>query len=511
MPALFPNDFAEITGPTLDRCSFRRYGSRVLPRSLTLAVVSLALVARTLAADPEKSVIHITTFRQEPLWESPWRFDLVRAASGSGFVIKGKRIMTNAHVVSWGKQIIVYRYQDPRPYMARVAFIGQDCDLALLEVEDERFFDGLEPLEIGTMPKVRSTVVTYGYPAGGKQISYTRGVVSRIEVQSYEQSGNRSWLAVQTDAAINPGNSGGPVIQDDKVVGVAFQGMPGLENAGFFIPPPIIEHFLKDVSNGTYEGFPQAGINLAPLENQAYRKYLGLPDDDKGARVDHLSPYGVAKDYLKPDDVLLQIGKYPVGSDGTIVYDGNRVHGSVAFSEAQSGDKVPIKIWRNRSETNFDLPVLAIKSDRPEGNQYEAPRYYIYGGMVFTPLCRDYLRSVNPNSPDAATSAMVYELYFRRLEKPETSRKEPIVLAAVLPNEVNASLDVRRRVMVDRINGKRIEKLEDVIDAFENNKGEQDIIEFMPDHHYEALDRAAVARSKAEILDTYNVPSDRRL
>ena len=35
-------------------------------------------------------------------------------------------------------------------------------------------------------------------------------------------------MAVQTDAAINPGNSGGPVIQDDKAVGVAFQGIPGL-------------------------------------------------------------------------------------------------------------------------------------------------------------------------------------------------------------------------------------------------------------------------------------------
>ena len=66
--------------------------------------------------------------------------------------------------------------------------------------------------------------MTYGFPAGGEQISYTRGVVSRIEVEGYVHIGNRAFLAVQTDAAINPGNSGGPVIQDDKVVGVAFEG-----------------------------------------------------------------------------------------------------------------------------------------------------------------------------------------------------------------------------------------------------------------------------------------------
>ena len=53
----------------------------------------------------------------------------------------------------------------------------------MLTVEDESFFDGVEPLEFGELPKVRSTVVTYGYPAGGEEISYTRGVVSRIELR----------------------------------------------------------------------------------------------------------------------------------------------------------------------------------------------------------------------------------------------------------------------------------------------------------------------------------------
>ena len=129
-------------------------------------------------AEPERSVIQIMTFSQQPVWDAPWRFEPVRRSGGSGFVIKGKRIMTNAHVVSWGKEVVVRRYQDPRPYIARVKFIAHDCDLALLEVEDESFFNGLEPLRFGDLPKVRSTVITYGYPAGGEQISYTRGVVS---------------------------------------------------------------------------------------------------------------------------------------------------------------------------------------------------------------------------------------------------------------------------------------------------------------------------------------------
>src|SRR2546426_3550027 len=223
----------------------------------------LAACARTVpGAEPERSVIQIMTFSQQPVWEAPWRFEPVRRSSGSGFVIKGRRIMTNAHVVSWAKEILVHRYQDPRPYLARVKFIAHDCDLALIEVEDENFFNGLEPLKFGDLPKVRSTVVTYGYPAGGEEISYTRGVVSRIELEPYAHIGNRHFLSVQTDAAINPGNSGGPVIQDDRVVGVAFQGIPDLQSTGFFIPPQVIEHFMKDIEDKRYDGFPQAGIRV---------------------------------------------------------------------------------------------------------------------------------------------------------------------------------------------------------------------------------------------------------
>jgi S1-C subfamily serine protease len=237
------------------------------------------------AAEPERSVIQISTFSQPPVHDAPWRFEPLRREGGSGFVIKGRRIMTNAHVVRWARQMIVRKYQDPRPYQADVEYVGHDCDLAVLSVSDPKFFDKLEPLEFGEMPQVRSTVVTCGYPAGGEEISYTRGVVSRIELQPYVHIGNRQLLTGQTDAAINPGNSGGPVFQDDKVVGVAFQGQPGLENAGFFIPPPIIQHFLKDIEDKKYDGIPQAGLRVMALQNSAYREFLRMADNDAGARI----------------------------------------------------------------------------------------------------------------------------------------------------------------------------------------------------------------------------------
>lgn len=464
------------------------------------------------AAEPEKSVVQILNFSQQPVWDEPWRFDSVRRSSGTGFVIKGKRIMTNAHVVSWGRQILVKRYQDPRPYNARVVFIGHDCDLALLEVEDEAFFNGLEPLVMGDLPPVRSTVVTYGYPAGGEQISYTRGVVSRIEVQNYVHIGNRGLLTVQTDAAINPGNSGGPVIQDDKVVGVAFQGISGLENTGFFIPPPVVEHFLKDVEDGTYHGFPQAGIRLSPLQNDAYRRYLKLKDDDIGARIDGIQNIPSTQKVLRPDDVLLQVGKFPVGSDGTVVYEGNRVSLSAAMQEVQHGESVKLKVWREGKEVELDLPVFVNDADKVVGNQHDVlPRYYIYGGMVFTPLSLDYLKTFGRNWSDDTSNEVVYELYYRRAEAPETLRTEPVMLATTLAHPVNANFSIKGRILVDKINGKKIDKLEDVVAAFAENKEGQHLIEFIPLNSMEAIDRVEADTANPQILKTYGIAQDRRL
>jgi S1-C subfamily serine protease len=480
-----------------------------LPR---LAAVLLAAGMVLTAGEPERSVIQIANFSQQPAYDAPWRFGSVQRSSGSGFVIRGKRIMTNAHVVSWAKQVLVRRYQDPRPYPARVVFIGHDCDLALLEVQDEGFFEGLEPLEFGEFPKVRSTVVTYGYPAGGEQISYTRGVVSRIEKQTYVHVGNRSFLAVQTDAAINPGNSGGPVIEDEKVVGVAFQGVPGLENTGFFIPPPIITHFLKDIEDGRYDGFPQAGIRIAPLQSPAYRRFLKLPQSEVGARIDSMLPIATTTNLLRVDDVLLKVGAYAVGSDGTILYQGNRLQVGVAIDEVQHGGSVPVTLWREGAEITLSLPVNVNRLDRAEGNQYDLlPRYLVYAGLVFTPLSRDYLRNYGSSWGDGDVNALVYELHYRRDETPTVVRTEPIVLAAVLPHAVNANLTVRGHALVDKINGVRIEKLEDVVQALAKADGATHALELLPGHSLECLDRAEADKAGPEILKTYGIPQDRRL
>ncbi len=175
----------------------------------------------------QKSLVRITNTAAEPDYKAPWNAGGLQRSVGAGFVIDGNRIMTNAHVVSNSRYLTVERDGDPNKYPAKVQFLANDCDLALITVPAPDFFKNMIPLKFGGIPALESTVSAYGYPIGGERMSVTTGIVSRVDFQLYTHSSIDQHLAIQISAQINPGNSGGPVMQDSKVVGVAFQGYSG--------------------------------------------------------------------------------------------------------------------------------------------------------------------------------------------------------------------------------------------------------------------------------------------
>ena len=92
-------------------------------------------------------------------------------------------------------------------------------------------------------------------------------------------------LAIQIDAAINPGNSGGPVMQNGEVVGVAFQGQFFSQNIGYMIPPSVMDHFLKDIKDGKYDGLPGAGVWWQALLRDDLRDHYGVGKDQHGIAI----------------------------------------------------------------------------------------------------------------------------------------------------------------------------------------------------------------------------------
>jgi S1-C subfamily serine protease len=457
----------------------------------------------------QKSLVRITATAVEPDYKAPWNAGGIQRGVGAGFVISGNRILTNAHVVANSRYLTVEREGDPNKYPATVQFVANDCDLALITVSAPDFFKKMVPLRFGEIPALESTVSAYGYPIGGERMSVTTGIVSRIDFQLYTHSSIDQHLAIQISAQINPGNSGGPVMQDGKVGGVAFQGYSGdvAQGVAYMIPTPVINRFLKDVSDGHYDKYVDLAISYSKLQNPAQRRFLGLKDDDRGVLVSTVVEAGPSAAVLRPGDVLLAIDGHPIASDGNVELDGERADFQEVVERKFKGDSVKLDIWRDKQPTTVKIEFL--KTAWPylvQGHSYDVrPRYLLYGGLLFQPLNLDLLEAYRPTD---LRLRHFFEYFI--LEQLYLQHPDVIVLTNILPDPINTYLAPYRGGIVDEINGKKVRTLDELANAFAETP-EHFVIRMIGDGPPLVLDRNKVEAARERIKTRYNVLKEQDL
>jgi hypothetical protein len=192
---------------------------------------------------------------------------------------------------------------------------------------------------------------------------------------------------VQIDAAINPGNSGGPVVQDGKVVGVAFQGLRQADNTGYMIPTPVIRRFLKDIEDGHYDQYADLGATDFALHNPAMRKALGLTDDGQGVLITNVAPTSSSDGILQPGDILMTMDGQTVDSAGMVSIGGENMNLNEIVERKFAGDKVAVRFLRNGTANEVDITLKPLPAARMYAVEYEKkPRYIVFAGLVFQPL-----------------------------------------------------------------------------------------------------------------------------
>ena len=210
---------------------------KLLTRIILILVLSWILSPTGWAkTDVKEAVVKIFTDRDRYDYEKPWQKMRIENATGSGFIISGKRILTNAHVVADEDFIQVRKAGDAKKYIAEVEAESHQSDLATLKicedgfisdlynlkVAEDAFFSGVNPIELGNSAKIGDRVTIYGFPRGGEELSIKEAQIYRIEHAIYSHPFGHS-LLYKIDKPIIGGNSGGPVLKDNRLVGVAFQ------------------------------------------------------------------------------------------------------------------------------------------------------------------------------------------------------------------------------------------------------------------------------------------------
>ncbi len=455
------------------------------------------------------AIVKIYTVNSKPDYFNPWKMLNTGNISGSGCIIKGKRILTNAHVVADHTFIQVRRYGQAKRFSARILSVSHEADLALLTVEDENFFSGVTPLKFGELPETQQEVLVYGFPVGGDSLSITKGILSRIEHQNYVHS-SHYFLAGQIDAAINPGNSGGPVLVKNKIVGVVMQTYSSSrsENIGYMVPSLIIKHFLLDIEDGKYDGFPAIGLATQKLENPDMKRKYGISDTMTGIVVNHVVFGSPAEGKIFKDDILLSIDGHTIGDDGTLEFrEKERTHFSHYINMHQLGEELNLEVFREGSVSHVSLPLQSTQTDIQlvSREQYDRnPRYFIFGGIVFSPLTKNLLKRWGGRWNNKAPKELVIELS----NWPSRERREVVVAVQVLAADVNQGYHDISNWIATEVNGKRIKDFNELYHIVTTSK--EPFIVFKNDKGFRiVIDREKAQKSRHQILKTYNIKQDR--
>jgi S1-C subfamily serine protease len=487
-----------------------RHSAPPLRALIALLIATLAplspLSAQAPAAAPavENSVVKIFSTARGPDQIRPWSKQSPREASGSGVVIEGRRILTNAHVVAYASQIQVQGNQSGEKIPATVEAISVAMDLAVLKLEDESFFNTRPALpRATTLPAIKDAVLTYGFPTGGSSLAITKGIVSRIEFTNYGFPA--SGLRIQIDAAINPGNSGGPALSGDKVIGLAFSRLGGGDNIGYIIPTEEIELFLKDAADGRYDGKPMMFDELQPLQNPALRAFLKLEKSISGMVV--TQPDEAAASYpLKTWDVITKIGETDIDDEGMIKLADNLRVRFLYLVQSQARDgKLPLTIVRDGKPLAIQLPVKSTRTMLIASLDNEYPPYFVYGPLVFS------IPSSQLLGASTTAAANVFNtwarngspLVTRRSERPAFAGEQLVMVSApMLPHKIGRGYTNPVMRVVQAINGTSVKNLAHLVELLRDSRDEFIVFDFAGrETDSIVLNRAEVAAATEELLN----------
>jgi S1-C subfamily serine protease len=428
----------------------------------------------------ENSVVKVFSTMRYPDPFKPWTKQAPAEATGSGVVIEGKRILTNAHVVLYASQVQVQASAAGDKVSATVVAVAPGIDLAVLQLDDPSFFDTHPPMpRASKLPHIKDAVLAYGFPTGGNSLSITKGIVSRIEFVSYNYP--VSGLRIQVDAAINPGNSGGPAVAGDQMIGLAFSKLSGdAQNIGYIIPNEEVELFLKDIADGHYDGKPAMYDDLQTLENPALRDFLKLDKSVEGMVV-HRPSSSEAAYPLKEWDVITRVGDTPIDNQGMVKLEKDmRVSFGYKIQSLASNGKLPLTVVRGGKTLQIQLPVSADHPTLVADLRGSYPSYFIYGPLVFSPATWQFVSSLESNSGLMRMLGLVKSpLVTDALDEPTPDLQELVVVSSpFFPHKIANGYSNPAGSVVYSVNGIRIKSLKHLVAVLRDLKDPFVTLEF---------------------------------
>ena len=275
---------------------------------------------------------------------------------------------------------------------------------------------------------------------------------------------------------------------------------------------PVIKHFLLDVEDGKFDGFPELDIYVQLMENKALRESLNLPKNAGGMLVTGVAENSNLIGLINPGDVILDIDGYNIGRDGKVMLEsGLRVESTHLEYLKQVGDTLQLKLFRDGKTFTQKIPLTARKQKINQKEYDNDPTYFVFAGFVFQPLSNGYLSS-NQNALYYMLSYVpAYTMQgYRKIipERIKNNRDQVIVLSRVLPDAINQGYKNMEQSVVYSVNGTVVKDMPQLIKLIEAVK--EPYLKIVTDFgNVITLDMEKARKRNATIMEKYQVYVDR--
>jgi len=423
-------------------------------------------------ASPTSSIVRVNVSNQSHSSRMPWQKNDPSGKRGLGAVISGNRILVTAELVSNATYIELEMPSTGAKAPATVEVLDYECDLAVLRPNDPKFLQDMIALEIAEPSKLGDTLEVWQLESNGTGVK-TPVKITQVEVGSYFAPG-QSFLLYRASGNVQyrAGTFTLPVIHDGKIAGLLLR-YSSKDEVSTMLPTQIMHHFISDLKDGHYGGFPTLGVGYTQTLDDQLRAYLKL-DEASGVFVSSTSPgASAAAGGIKAGDVILKIDGQKIDSRGNYNHPSyGLVNMSHIVRSRHVGETIDVDILRDGKKKTVKVP---LKRKAPEDYVVDpyiydrGHKYLIMGGLLFQELSRPYLESYGKEWETRAPFRLRYAMNHPEAYE-EDGRRKIVFLAGVLPSVSVQGYERLGGLIIDSVNGQKIGDINELDLAFNKPK-----------------------------------------
>ncbi len=471
--------------------------------------------AGALGKSKELSLVRVNVTGQPYDYSRPWQKKASFSKRGLGAVLSHGRVLVTADLVTNQNFVEMERAESGEKTAANVQVIDYEANLALLEPTEKKFLDGLAPLELGGDTAVGDRLAAWQLEPTGA-LAVTEGLVTTVQMMHYPIDVGQ-FLAYRVSIAMQYRENSYtvPLVKNNKLAGLLLRYDPRSQVLDA-IPAPIIAHFLKDAESQHYRGFPTAGFSFFPMRDPQLRTFAGQTGKPGGVYITSVEPNSPAmKGGLQTGDIVTSIANNEIDQNGNYV---DPLYGKIEFTNLLTahtfaGDTVPFRVERagkpmqlnvtleHRSPTDYVIPPYSLG---------QPPLYYVFGGLIFQELSRQYLKEWGANWQKDAPPRFVYMDRFQTELFPDEHRRV-VILSQVLPATSTIGYDDLSYLTVTKVNGKEIKSLADLAAAVKEPIEGFIKVETEEDPKQLELEASQVEQEAPRLQQNYGITSLQRL